>query len=121
MLFYVIIFFSFFRLISYLFHAHKQRWIHKKVSFEDFNANFIHSIVVGLLEKVNRCLGEYGELACLYMYSSSDGNLDVSFISTESCIEMLLLPCIVVLQGNHTGVIITCRIMSVRLADFHHC
>ena len=95
-LFYVIDLFIFFRLISYLFHAHKKRWVYRKVSFKDFNADFIHSIVVKLLEKVNKCLKQYEELACVYMYSSSDGNLDVSIISTESHILILLILCIVV-------------------------
>ena len=74
-----LLFFS--RLISYLFHAHKQKWIYENITFQDYNADFIHGLVVGLLRDVNKCLREYGELACVYMYSSVDGHLEVSCYS----------------------------------------
>lgn len=68
------------RLISYLFHAHNQRWIHTKVSKGAFNAEFVHNIVVTIVNKAKKCLEKNGELACTYMFGSNDGNLDVCIL-----------------------------------------
>ncbi|XP_067945280.1 carbohydrate sulfotransferase 15-like [Watersipora subatra] len=64
------------RLISYIFHAHNHKWIYENVEFDKFNGAFIHSAVVSLHKKLKECLRDYEELACVYRYSSADGNLD---------------------------------------------
>ena len=74
----------FFRVISYLFHAHNHRWIHSRVSKDAFDGKFVHDMVVTLVNKVKRCLNTNGELACTYMFGSNDGNLDVSTISLHA-------------------------------------
>ena len=86
------------RLISYLFHAHKHEWICKSITFQDYDAAFIHGIVVGLLRDVNKCLREYGELACVYMYSSVDGHLEVSCYSKTECCSLTLLLLVLLLH-----------------------
>ncbi|XP_067944508.1 carbohydrate sulfotransferase 15-like [Watersipora subatra] len=63
------------RLLSYLYHAKRQRWIYTGVSKENFHGSFLHLIVLELVSKVTECLSTHGELACVYMYDSSDGNL----------------------------------------------
>lgn len=66
------------RLISYLFHAHKQKWIFKELTKKgEFNGRVVHKLVVELIDKLNTCLEENGELACVYMFNSMDGYLEV--------------------------------------------
>lgn len=68
----------FVRLISYLFHAHNMGWIYKQLSNNDFNGSFVHDVVTKLLAKTNSCIERSGVRACVFMYNSRDGNLDVS-------------------------------------------
>ena len=68
-----------FRVISYLFHWHKEKLIFKDISHEKFSKEFTDYLLLGLLRELEECLRVYGELGCLYQTTGRDGVLKVIY------------------------------------------
>ncbi|XP_067930642.1 uncharacterized protein [Watersipora subatra] len=66
------------RVISYLFHWQKERRIpqYKQMSARAFTSQFVEYLLKKLLDDLKKCLAVNGEVTCVYLPDSHDGNLE---------------------------------------------